>query len=150
MNNLVGREWKSLSETEKENMLLQASAVDGTTCDTPAESMECIIDLPGEVSVAGYYNHSTGEITVNDDSIIYSPESGIIMSFSDKLKTCFENGITKKQILDVLGIPRNTQLHWEKGERIPPDWQQPLILYALEHINDDKFIKELKKLKPRD
>jgi len=70
--------------------------------------------------------------------------------FNEKISELYHNGLTKKKVLDVLGIPRNTQLQWEKGERIPPEWQQPLILNALKNIDNQEFISSLKKIKPED
>ncbi len=144
--NYEGMKWGSLSCHEKEELLSCAVAIDATTCSTPNSSMECIVDFNG-LSCSGYYDVESCEISVNDDAIIYNPEVGIRISFSDKIRNIYKTGVTKKQVLDVFKIPRNTQLQWEKGERIPPEWQQPIILYALNHIDDEKFLSELKGLK---
>lgn len=143
-----GMRWQSLSHKEKEELLEKAVAIDATTCSTPNSSMECIVDFQNGLSCSGYYDVESGEISVNDDAVIYNPEEGIKLSFSDKIKSIYKTGVTKKRVLDIFGIPRNTQLQWEKGERIPPEWQQALILYSLKNIENEQFLKELKKYKP--
>lgn len=67
----AGVRWGDLTEEEQEELLMDASAVDGRTGDNLKGSGECIIDLTHPWSVAGRVED--GEIIIDDGAVIYNP-----------------------------------------------------------------------------
>jgi len=78
--NYVGMKWKELSESEKEELLSMANAVDGRTGNNMKESRKCIVDLGiGYLSVLGYIEITEDEniISVEDDAVIHDSRESI-------------------------------------------------------------------------
>lgn len=71
MSELIGVKWGNLEEITKEYLLSNAN-YEGTG--------ECIIDLTGDLSIAGEIvdNDEEMEIVIKDEAIIYKPNDGII------------------------------------------------------------------------
>lgn len=74
MRNLIGKQWKSLTEAEKTVLLNNPNAVDAATGNTCKEG-DCIIDLTRELSIPGKV--VDGAIVINEEAVIYNPEIGI-------------------------------------------------------------------------
>jgi len=74
MRNLIGKQWKSLTEDEKTVLLNNPNAIDAETGNTCKEG-DCIIDLTLELSISGKV--VDGNIVINDEAVIYNPEIGI-------------------------------------------------------------------------
>lgn len=80
MRNLEGMKWYQLTETEKCDLLMTATAIDGRTGNKAKETCECIVDLENGLSVSGYVEVTDEEniISVDEESIIYNAEVGVI------------------------------------------------------------------------
>lgn len=66
-----GMKWNELTESEKEELLRTANAIDGRTGNNMKEDGECIIDLEYPFSVPGRLED--GEIIIDDEAVIYNP-----------------------------------------------------------------------------
>lgn len=73
MNKLIGVRWGDLEEITKEDLLSKAF-YEGTG--------ECIVDLTSDLSIAGEVVDNGEEIVIviNEDSIIYNPADGIVLT----------------------------------------------------------------------
>ena len=99
MNNLVGVRWGDLLEITKNYLLERANCINSVNGDLINEG-ECIIDLTNELSVAG--NVIDGEVIINDDSIIYNPEQGILLE-SKEVNFEVNNIMTVSEAADIWG-----------------------------------------------
>lgn len=99
MNNLVGVRWGDLLEITKNDLLERANCINSVNGDLINEG-ECIIDLTNELSVAG--NVIDGEVIINDDSIIYNPEQGILLE-SKEVNFEVNNIMTVSEAADIWG-----------------------------------------------
>ena len=61
------------------------------------------------------------------------------MDFTRKLESW-----TAPEIMRAIGCPERTAYSWKKGERLPPEWAQRLVLERLdqEHANNSKAARE--------
>lgn len=81
MENLTGMKWYQLTDVQREELLSIAVAVDGVTGNAARKSGECIIDFEGtSLAVSGTVEKGNDEdvITIDDKSIIYNSEDGVI------------------------------------------------------------------------
>lgn len=95
MNKLVGVRWGDLLEITKEDLLSRAF-YEGIG--------ECIVDLTSDLSVTGEVidNGEEKELVINDDSIIYNPNQGVIL---EARKATFEvnNIMTVSEAAEIWG-----------------------------------------------
>ena len=54
-------------------------------------------------------------------------------SFAGKLQRWREQrGLKQTDAAETLGVPYRTYVNWEQSKRTPPDWQQQMLLMAME------------------
>ena len=70
MEKYLGKKWNELKEVEQKELLSKANAIDGITGNN-IDNGECIIDLTENLSIVGRVEY--GEITIEDEAIIYNP-----------------------------------------------------------------------------
>ena len=95
MNKLVGVRWGDLLENTKEDLLSRAFY---------KGIGECIVDLTSDLAVTGEVidNGEEKELIINDDSIIYNPNQGVIL---EARKATFEvnNIMTVSEAAEIWG-----------------------------------------------
>lgn len=47
-------------------------------------------------------------------------------------------GLTQQNLSDMLKIPIRTLVHWEAGDRVPPEYVEQLIIDKLTQISKDQ------------
>ena len=77
MERFAGMKWKELNEKQQEELLANCN-VDLDNWDQ--ETGDCTIDLTETLSVAGkkFIENDYTVVTVDDESVIYNPEEGIV------------------------------------------------------------------------
>lgn len=78
--NLVGMKWSQLSEEERNDLLTKATVIDNVTGNDAYKTGDCIVNFYGTgLSVLGYVViDDINIITIEDESIIYNSEEGLI------------------------------------------------------------------------
>lgn len=70
---LIGQKWGQIDDNIK--IFLLSNAYPYLSGEYETENEECIVDLTlYPLSINGFYNHESGEITINNNAIIYNSE----------------------------------------------------------------------------